>query len=93
MALLIAANFFCEHCHKERMFLPIHFAALLADVTRQTIYRWMNRDWLHCRPIPSGRRLICLQSLLQVHTVDRLLLESLVRNLAPDQAGVLPKLV
>ena len=93
MALLIAANFFCEHCRRDRAFLPIHFAAVLANVSRQTIYRWMHRDWLHWRMIPSGRRLICLQSLVQVHEVDTLLLAALTRNIGPDKAGGLLKLV
>ena len=85
MALLISANFFCEHCEMDRVFLPIHFAAVLANVSRQTIYRWIRRDWLHWRTIPSGRHLICLQSLVQVHEVDTLLLAALTRNISLDE--------
>jgi hypothetical protein len=79
MASLISANFFCPHCQKQRAFLPIDFAALLADVTRRTIYRWMDRGWLHWRPIPNGR-LICLHSLTEAHGVDAVLLQSLLRR-------------
>jgi hypothetical protein len=80
MASLISANFFCPRCRKQRAFLPIDFAALLADVTRRTIYRWMDRGWLHWRTIPNGRRLVCLQSLTKAHGVDAVLLESLLRR-------------
>jgi hypothetical protein len=84
MASLISANFFCKQCRKEKAFLPIDFAAALANVNRRTIYRWMDRGWLHWRAIPNGRRLICLQSLTEVRGVDTLKLESLVRR------GLLP---
>jgi hypothetical protein len=93
MASMISANFFCHHCLKDTAFLPIHFAAVLANVSRQTIYRWMHRGWLHWRTIPSGRRLICLQSLIQVHQVDALLLESLVRKSAFSRGEGLAKLI
>ena len=81
---LISTNFFCQHCRKQRAFLPIDYAALLTDVTRRTIYRWMERGLLHWRTIPNGHRLICLQSLTEAHGVDAVLLESLLRR------GILP---
>jgi hypothetical protein len=80
MASLISANFFCPRCRKQRAFLPIDFAALLADVNRRTIYRWMDRGSLHWRTIPDGHRLVCLRSLTEAHAVDAVLLESLLRR-------------
>ena len=84
MALLISANFFCEQCQIERKFVPIHFAGLLANVTRQTIYRWMHRGWLHWRMTQSGRRLVCLHSLVQGHEVDAFLLATLLKNVGAE---------
>lgn len=80
MNSLISANFFCEPCRREQAFIPVDFAAALASVSRRTIYRWMDRGWLHWRTAANGRRLICLQSLTEVRGVDTLLLESLVRS-------------
>ena len=60
---LVSAAFFCEHCHKETKFLPLHSAIALAGVSRSTIYYWMEHRWVHWRESPSGRRLICEDSL------------------------------
>jgi hypothetical protein len=80
MASLISASFFCPQCLKQRAFLPIDYAALLADVDRRTIYRWMDNGSLHWRKIPNGHRLVCLRSLTEAHAVDPVLLESLLRR-------------
>ena len=77
MGSLLYASFFCEGCLKETKFLPIPFAVLLADVSRSTVYRWMDREWIHWRELPNSRRLICLESLVQIHQVDLLLLSTL----------------
>jgi predicted DNA-binding transcriptional regulator AlpA len=74
---MLGAFFFCEHCQKETKFLPIPFAVLLADVSRSTIYRWMDREWIHWRELPNSRRLICLESLIQIHELDTVLLSAL----------------
>jgi len=74
---LLYSSFFCERCRKESKFLPIPFAVLLADVSRSTIYRWMDREWIHWRELPNGRRLICLESLIQIHQLDTVLLSAL----------------
>jgi hypothetical protein len=60
---LLCAVFFCEHCKKETRFLPIHFAVAVTGVCRRTVYYWMERSWVHWRELPSGRRVICEQSL------------------------------
>src|SRR5207253_5854440 len=91
LVVLLGAHFFCKHCGQERTFLPIHFASLLANVTRQTLYRWMNREWLHWRTLPSGRRLICLQSLIEAHEVDTILLKRIVKNVAIHKPERPPK--
>ena len=60
---LVSVAIFCEHCQQETKFLPIHFARALTGVSRSTIYYWMERNWIHWRELPSGRRIICLESL------------------------------
>jgi hypothetical protein len=70
---LLSATVFCEHCQKDTKFLPIHFARAITSVSRSTIYYWMERDWIHWRELPSGRRIICLESLTHQ-----------ARKLAPD---------
>ena len=60
---LLSASFFCEHCQKDTRFLPIHFAVALTGVSRRTIYYWMEHGWIHWRELPSGRRVICQNSL------------------------------
>lgn len=57
------ANFLCKHCRKETKFLPIHTATQVAGVSRSTIYYWMDHGWIHWRELPSGRRVICQESL------------------------------
>ena len=60
---LISSAFFCEHCHRETSFVPIPFGCALARVSRSTIYNWMARAWIHWLEMPSGRRVICQESL------------------------------
>jgi hypothetical protein len=57
------ATFSCEHCQKPTQFLGISRAMRLLGVSRSTIYYWMDRGWIHWRLLPSGRRVICLESL------------------------------
>jgi hypothetical protein len=63
MTSFMCATFFCQDCKKETKFLPIHFAATVSAVSRRTIYDWMEHGWVHWRKLPSGRRVICEQSL------------------------------
>jgi len=57
------ATFFCENCRKETKFLPIHTSLQAAGISRSTVYYWMDRAWIHWRELPSGRRVICQESL------------------------------
>jgi predicted site-specific integrase-resolvase len=45
------------------MFLPIRNTIQVAGVSRSTVYYWMERAWIHWRELPSGRRVICQESL------------------------------
>ena len=56
--------FFCEHCQKETNFLPIHSAAHEIGVSRVTMYTWIHRQQVHWLESPSGRTMVCQQSLL-----------------------------
>jgi len=56
-------TFTCEHCQKPTQFLGISRAMRLLTVSRSTIYYWMDRGWIHWRLLPSGRRVICMESL------------------------------
>jgi hypothetical protein len=64
---LLATHFYCEHCLKETRFMPIHFAIQEMGVSRTTMYNWMRRKQVHWREKPSGRAMICLESLMQTH--------------------------
>lgn len=55
--------FFCDHCKRETHFIQIQRAATIVGVNRSTIYYWLDRDWIHWRELPSGRRVICQESL------------------------------
>lgn len=57
------AEFFCEQCNKLTEFLPIHYASQAAGVSRSTMHYWIKRDWVHGRKLPSGRTVICRESL------------------------------
>jgi hypothetical protein len=60
---LCTASFYCESCANTTQFVGISRAVRITAVSRSTIYNWMNRGWVHWRCLPSGRRVICLQSL------------------------------
>jgi len=60
---LISTGFLCERCQKQTSFVPIQFACALTGVSRSTIYYWMDRSWVHWLELPSGRRVICQESL------------------------------
>ena len=62
------------------MFLPVDFAAALANVRRQTIYRWMRQKSIHWIVLNAGHRLICLESLIEAHEIDPRLVKDIVRN-------------
>jgi IS30 family transposase len=54
---------FCDYCQKDTRFLAIHHAIELVNVCRSTIYYWMEHGLIHWRELPSGRRVICQESL------------------------------
>lgn len=80
MASLMCARLFCTRCHKYEKFLPVHFAAVVTGCNRSSVYRWMNHGWLHWLELPSGRRLVCRQSLTEVHEIDPFLMASLAER-------------
>jgi hypothetical protein len=59
------SSFFCEHCKKETHFVPIHRAITIAGVSRSTIRYWKQKGWVHVEELPSGRKVICVESLHQ----------------------------
>ncbi len=64
---MIIARYFCASCKKETNFLPIGTAVRMAAICRATIYNWMEHGWIHWSELPSGRRVICQESLLAHH--------------------------
>jgi predicted site-specific integrase-resolvase len=54
---------FCEICGRDQRVMPVYQAVLLIGVSRTTMYCWMKKGWVHWLELPSGRRLICMQSL------------------------------
>ncbi len=62
-AVLRASTFPCEECKCETQCLGVARAVRYLAVSRSTIYYWMGRGWIHWRLLPSGRRVICLESL------------------------------
>ena len=60
---LPASAFHCDLCQKPARFLSPSRAAVLAAVSRSTIYYWMRHGWVHWRLLPSQRRVICMESL------------------------------
>ena len=56
-------HFYCECCRKNTTFLTIKKTIEFALVSRSTLYYWMEREWIHWRALPSGRRVICQESL------------------------------
>jgi len=59
----IMATFKCDVCQQESRFLSLQNSMRSAGVCRSTIYYWMERRWIHWRELPSGRRMICYNSL------------------------------
>ena len=53
----------CVICGRSTRFINISHAKKLLGVDRSTIYSWMKREWIHVGRMPSGRALICAESL------------------------------
>jgi hypothetical protein len=56
--------YFCPFCGRETEHLNVSEAADSAHVTRRTIYNWLERALVHCVHRPSGRKFICVRSLV-----------------------------
>lgn len=55
--------FYCKRCEKETHFVPLHRVRSLTGVSRSTIYYWIDKEWVHWVELPSGRKLLCKESL------------------------------
>jgi hypothetical protein len=58
------AVIYCDQCKAERDLLPIYRAVAVVGVSRSTIYYWIDKKWVHWKELASGRRVICLHSLV-----------------------------
>jgi len=56
--------YFCPYCGRETEHLNVSEAAARAHVTRRTVYNWLDHSLLHCVHRPSGRKFICICSLV-----------------------------
>ncbi|OFV79572.1 MAG: hypothetical protein A2Y78_11330 [Acidobacteria bacterium RBG_13_68_16] len=56
--------YFCPFCNRETEHLNVTEAAQSAHVTRRTVYNWLDRSLVHCVHRPSGRKFICMCSLV-----------------------------
>ena len=56
-------SLFCTECQQQTEFLQIYSAIKLLGISRSTMYYWINKKWIHWCSLPSGRRLICRNSL------------------------------
>lgn len=63
--MLNICRFHCERCNKETHFMPIYRVLAMTGVSRSTIYYWMSKQWVHWMTLPSGRKLLCVESLHQ----------------------------
>jgi len=57
-------EYFCPYCGKQTPHLNVKQAAATAQVTRTTIYNWIDKAIVHCMRRPSGRKFICISSLV-----------------------------
>ena len=56
--------YFCPYCGRETEHLNVSEAAESAHVTRRTVYNWLGHSLVHCVHRPSGRKFICVRSLV-----------------------------
>lgn len=63
-------SIYCPECGRETEHVTITGAARSAQVTRTTIYNWLNRSRLHTVMRPSGRTLVCARSLVVYRPAD-----------------------
>ncbi len=58
------ASYYCLDCGRRTEHVNVLQAAAVAQVTRATVYNWLHRALVHTVVRPSGRKLICVPSLL-----------------------------
>jgi hypothetical protein len=56
--------YFCPFCGRETEHLNVTDAAAKVHVTRRTIYNWLERALVHSVHRPSGKKFICVCSLV-----------------------------
>ena len=56
--------YFCPYCGRETEHLNVSEAAECTHVTRKTIYNWLAHSQVHCVHRASGRKFICVRSLV-----------------------------
>jgi hypothetical protein len=56
--------YFCPYCGRETEHLNVSEAAESTHVTRKTIYNWLAHSQVHCVHRASGRKFICICSLV-----------------------------
>lgn len=75
-------SYYCLYCDQQTEHLNVRQAARMAQVTRATVYNWMNRALLHYVIRPSGRKFICVRSLIRPRVYEeRTTAESRPRSL------------
>ena len=53
----------CPRCHRSIAFVGITSAAKVMNVSRKTIYQWIEKGFVTVCRTASGRQLICYSSL------------------------------
>lgn len=63
-------TFYCQDCGDGTLHLCVSDAAVLAAVSRFTVYWWMRRKWIHWATLPCEHRVICLESLRRTAGIE-----------------------
>ncbi|GEM_PF-6639419 len=58
-------RYYCPSCGRETEHVSVRRAAEVAQVTRRTMYNWIRSQWVHGVEHASGRRFICVESILK----------------------------
>ena len=66
----LPAPAWCAECGRTVRLLTMDEAAHLVCQTTRTIFRWLEARQLHYSETPSGRLLVCLDSLLLAGAAD-----------------------
>ena len=64
-------TFFCETCQILAEFQSVQETIAKVNISRSTLYFWMDRGWVHWLVLPNNRRLICLESLARQGRKDK----------------------